>query len=101
LVSSTGVCTALTGSRAFYAHIDYTPGGPSPQPSTSASASPVPSGSPTVSPTPPSSPSPTPGPVAAWPDASNTGVPAGHTLTVVNGDVTLSTAGQVFEDREV
>jgi hypothetical protein len=101
LVSSTGACTALTGSRSFFAHIDYTPGGPSPSPSTSASpsASPVPSASPTVSPTP--SPSPPPGPVAAWPDATNTGVPAGHTLTVVNGDVTLSTAGQVFEDREV
>jgi hypothetical protein len=103
LVSSTGACTALTGSRAFYAHIDYTPGGPSPSPSTSAtpSASPVPSGSPTVSPTPPSSPSPTPGPVAAWPDASNTGVPAGVTLTVMSGDQTFSTPNQVIDARDI
>jgi hypothetical protein len=102
LVSSTGACTALTGSRAFFAHLDYTAGGPSPSPSTSASsASPVPSASPTVSPTPPSSPSPTPGPVAAWPDASNTGVPAGVALTVVNGNQVYSTPNQVIDAKDI
>jgi hypothetical protein len=101
LVSSTGACTALTGSRAFYAHIDFTPGGPSPSASVSPSASPVPSGSPTVSPMPPSSPSPTPGPVAAWPDASNTGVPPGTVLTAVNGDVTVTVANTTIDAKDI
>lgn len=38
---------------------------------------------------------------STFPDASNTGVPAGTTLTVVNGDVTLSTANQVYDAHEV
>ena len=35
------------------------------------------------------------------PDASNTGVPAGVSLTVVNGDVTLDQAGAVLENRDI
>ena len=35
------------------------------------------------------------------PDATNTGVPPGTPLTVVNGTVTLSTDGQVFSNRDV
>lgn len=35
------------------------------------------------------------------PDASNTGVPAGTSLTVVNGDLNITTAGQVVEGRDV
>ena len=36
-----------------------------------------------------------------FPDATNTGVPAGTSLTTVNADVTLSTPGQVYEDKLV
>lgn len=100
LVSSTGVCTALTGLRAFYAHLDYNPLAASPAPS-SASPSAVPSGSPTVSPTPSLSPSPTPVPAAAWPDASNTGVPPGVALAAMSGDQTFSTAGQVVDAKDI
>jgi hypothetical protein len=37
----------------------------------------------------------------AWPDETNTGVPAGTTLTTVSSDVTLSTPGQVYENKLV
>ena len=57
----------------------------------------VPSSSPAPSPTP----TPTPAPSTTWPNASNTGVPAGITLTLVNGDVTLTTDGQVFDGYDV
>lgn len=99
-VSSTGACTALTGSRAFYAHLDFTAGGPSPQPSIS-SASPVPSDGPSPSSTPSLSPSPTPTPAAAWPDASNTGVPSGTVLTTINGDVTVTVANSVVDAKDI
>src|SRR2546427_3410110 len=36
-----------------------------------------------------------------YPDATNTGVPAGTALTVVNGDVTISTAGMIYENKDV
>jgi hypothetical protein len=38
---------------------------------------------------------------SGWPDATNTGVPAGTTLTTVNSDVTLSTPGQIYENKLV
>ncbi|MBI3898244.1 MAG: discoidin domain-containing protein [Gammaproteobacteria bacterium] len=37
----------------------------------------------------------------AYPTPSCTGVPAGTALTTINGDVTLSTPGQVFENKRV
>ncbi len=36
-----------------------------------------------------------------YPDASCTGVPAGTSLTVVNGDMTISTAGTVIEGKDI
>lgn len=36
-----------------------------------------------------------------WPDATNTGVPAGTTLTIVNGDQTYRTAGQVISGLDI
>lgn len=36
-----------------------------------------------------------------WPDATNTGVPAGTALTVVNGDQTYRTAGQVISGLDI
>jgi len=89
-VSAAGACTALTGSRAFYAHLDFTAGGPSPSPSGSASA--LPSVSPSPSPT---------DPPAGFPDATNTGVPAGTALTVVTGNQVYSTPGQVVDGKDI
>jgi hypothetical protein len=37
----------------------------------------------------------------AYPDASCTGVPAGTSLTVVNGDLTIKTANTVIDGREI
>lgn len=36
-----------------------------------------------------------------WPDASNSGVPAGTSLTLHNSDITLSTPGQVIENLDI
>ena len=36
-----------------------------------------------------------------WPSASSTGVPAGTPLTVVNGGMTVSTAGAVIEGKDI
>lgn len=36
-----------------------------------------------------------------WPGPNNTGVPAGTTLTVVNHDVTVSTAGAVIDKQDI
>lgn len=86
-ISSTGACTALSGSRSFYAHLDWTPGA-SPSPSTSGSTSPSPS--PTASP-----------PPAAFPDATNTGVPAGTALTVITGNQVYATANQIIDGKDI
>ncbi|QQR52689.1 hypothetical protein IPG36_01000 [bacterium] len=53
-----------------------------------------------------STPSPTPAPTATptpggKPGASNTGIPAGTSLTVVNGDQTYSTNGQVISGLDI
>lgn len=78
-----------------------------PSPSTSPSAA---SPSPSVAPPPSSSPK-SPGPVRAncaptpsacgLPDATNTGVPAGTGLTVVDNDVTVSKAGTVIDRKDI
>lgn len=49
----------------------------------------------TVTATVSSAPPPPPPPASGYPDASNTGVPAGTPLTPVSGSMTVSTAGQV------
>jgi hypothetical protein len=36
-----------------------------------------------------------------WPNASNTGVPAGTTLTTVTGDININTDGEIFENKLV
>ena len=58
----------------------------------------------TVTPTPTPTPTPpttTPPPPTSWPDATNTGVPAGTVLTVVNGGVTISTANTVVSGKDI
>jgi hypothetical protein len=69
---------------------------------------PPPSAKPTTAaPTPPSQPVPTTAPPPSAPrpggvpGPGNTGVPAGTTLTVVNGDLTISTAGQVVDGLDI
>lgn len=81
-ISSTGSVTALTGARTFYVHVDWT-AGPGPSPSISPSVSPS---------------APPPG---GFPDAGNTGVPAGTVLTVINGDQTISTPGAVLDAMDI
>jgi hypothetical protein len=79
---------------------------PSVSPSASPSASPTPSLSPSPSTSPTGSPSPSPSPTATpttgcmpvpsacgYPDWTNTGVPAGTNLTVVNGDWHITGSG--------
>lgn len=39
--------------------------------------------------------------LCGFPDGTNSGVPAGTPLTVVNGNVSLNTAGQTYANREV
>jgi hypothetical protein len=74
------------------------PGTPSASPSTSPTTTPTsgptvgPSTGPTTTPTQPAG--------TAKPDASNTGVVAGTALTVVNGDQTFSTSGQVITGKD-
>jgi hypothetical protein len=84
-ISSTGSVTAIPGNHTFFVHVAWgLPTSPSVSPSASLSPSPSSSVSPSLSP------SPTGTPPQTFPDASNTGVPAGVTLTVVNGDQTIS-----------
>jgi hypothetical protein len=70
---------------------------PSPPPSSTpptsppASASPSPSASPTASPS----------ALAGWPDSSNTGVPAGVSLTAYTGPCTITVPGTVIDARTV
>lgn len=80
---------------------------PSPSPTVSPTATTPPATTPPASPTPsPSSSSPAGAclPVPSrcgLPDATNTGVPAGTVLTVVQGDLTITTAGTVVTGRDV
>jgi hypothetical protein len=80
-VAANGTVTPITGARTFYVHVDWTPGVSSPSAISSPSA--VPSASPPV----------------GFPNATNTGVPAGTTLTDVNSDVTVSTANTVIDSE--
>jgi hypothetical protein len=65
---------------------------PTSKPTTSPSTSTSPTTSPTTAPTQPAG--------TAKPDASNTGVVAGTALTVVTGDQTFSTSGQVITGKD-
>ena len=78
------------------------PGTPSTTPSTSPSSTPssTPTGSPSTSPTSSPTASPTQPAGTAKPDASNTGVVAGTALTVVTGNQTFSTSGQVITGKD-
>jgi len=101
----------ITDAQRAIADLSRTPG-PTPSPSASptgaptptvvpTSASPSPTPAPTTigpSPTPSPSPSPTSG---GFPDASNTGVPAGTQLTAYTGPCTITVAGTVIDAKTV
>jgi hypothetical protein len=87
---------------------------PSPKPKPTKTPSPSPSPSPTPSPipTPSASPTPSPSPSAltncmplpsrcGYPDATNTGVASGSALTVISGDMTISTPGTVIDGKDI
>lgn len=65
-----------------------------------ATPSPAPTVTVTVTPTPSPSPSPSSTP-AARPGPSNTGVPAGTQLTVMNADLTITTAGATYSGLDI
>lgn len=97
----TRMVQCVTDEQAIIAALTAVTPSPSNSPSASPSASPT-AGTTTpaptsASPTPPPTtepPSPTPSPTAAaWPDATNTGVPAGTVLTPYTGSCTISTPG--------
>ena len=120
-IAGVGLLTVIGGCRDGEGNLALA-GGPehtqqpssSPSSSTSPSDQPVPSTSatPSTSPTPStttprptrstSAPTPTTtrAPGTAKPDASNTGVVAGTALTIVNGNQTFSTSGQVIEGKD-
>ncbi len=64
---------------------------PSGTPTPTPTPTPAPSGTPTPTPTPSMSPTPTPS-SSGWPDATNTGVPAGMTMTKYTGPCTITSA---------
>lgn len=78
-----------------------------PTPTATATATPVPTTMPpTTSPptTPPASPSPSPSPTpptTTWPDASNTGVPAGTVLVAHPGHITITMPGAVISGWDI
>jgi len=100
-IASNGAVTPLTGTRSLYVRVDWSPGvPPSPSPSVSPSASPSPSDS--ASPT--ATPSPTPSPTltaGGFPNAANTGVPDGVTLTAYTGPCTVTAANTVIDSADV
>lgn len=73
---------------------------PDPDPTTPAPTTPTtpPTTQPTVPTTPPGTPTP---PGSGFPTAATTGVPAGTPLTLVNGDVTIRTAGTTLDARDI
>lgn len=65
-------------------------------------STPAPSVSPSTSPTPTKTPTPSPSSTSSvFPDATNTGVPAGTTLATYTGPVTITTAGTVIDSKTI
>lgn len=74
---------------------------PTPTPTPTPAPTPEPTPTPTPTPTPSPTPTPTPTPSTGFPDASNTGVPAGVTLTDYTGPTTITTAGTTISGKRV
>ena len=101
-VSKAGRWTDLPPKRTFTVTAQTGTGEPGPSPSPTVSPSPSPSTSPTPKPsTSPSASATAPAPASGdFPNASNTGVPAGTRLTVVDGDKTFATSGAVISGKK-
>lgn len=74
---------------------------PTPTPSPTPTPTPTPTATPTPSPTPTATPTPTPTPQPGFPDDSNTGVPAGTTLTPYSGENPVRTNGAVIDSKSI
>jgi hypothetical protein len=61
----------------------------------------APAPAPAPAPSPPPPPGSTSCPLPAYPDASCTGIPAGTSLTLINGDMTISTPNTVIDSKEI
>ena len=121
VVATVTVATALSRSRADGARVTQpnpptlappsspdassSPASSSPAPSSSASSasrSATGSARPSAAAIGPNRPNCAPKPSSCGlPDATNTGVPAGTTLTVVNGDLSVTQAGAVIEGKDI
>ena len=103
-----GTPTQPLANEQYSIYMTYT-GTDTPLPTTIPTATPLPTQTPTPTPTISSTITPTPTSTTgsrgcalpAYPNPSCTGVPAGTALTTVTGDVTLRTAGQVYEGKHV
>lgn len=84
------------------AELDSTSPEPSATPSETPTVTPTPTPTPTATPSATPTPTVTPTPVAGWPTAATTGVPAGWTpKTTRTGDYTITTPGAVVEDLRI
>lgn len=82
----------------FYWHVDGIQ--PTTSPSSSASATSTPTITPSQTPTPTPTATQSSLPPTGWPDASNTGVPSGTTLTN-SGSINVTTDGQVIDAKNI
>jgi hypothetical protein len=73
---------------------------PTPTPTSVPTPAPTPTTAPTPAPTPPATP-PTSTGSNPQPGPDNTGVPAGTTLTVYNGNLTITTAGATYSGLDI
>lgn len=93
-------------STNYWVDVLFETSTPTTTPKATPTPTPTPTPSPKPTPTPTQSPTPVPTPVPAptlngWPNASNTGVPAGTALSIVNGDLTVTQAGAIIDAKDV
>lgn len=96
-LSSSGACTPFVGTSTLDFVATFVPG---PLPTATPTASPSVTTSPTPSTTPTTTP-PTTTPPTGWPDAGNTGVPAGTALTAYTGPCTITVADTVLDAKTI
>jgi hypothetical protein len=70
-------------------------------PTATPTPTPTPTATPTPTVTPEPTPTPTPTPTGSFPDASNTGVPIGTTLTAYTGPASITTPGTVIDGKTI
>lgn len=95
-VNKANSTAAYVGTANLDVHVDYTAGAPTTAPTTPPTTAPT-----TPATTPPTTPPTTAPPNGAWPDASNTGVPAGTTLSDYTGPCAITAANTVIDSKTV